>query len=127
MKLSLIVCTYNEKDTILTVLDRIHQAPLLPGWEREVVVVDNASTDGTPELLRSVDYPDTRVIYQPRNMGKGTSIRTAIPHCSGDYAFIQDADLEYDPNDYPHFSHAGRKGRTGSYFRLTHPRAPGYL
>ncbi len=103
MKLSLIVCTYNEKDTVLTVLERIHQAPLLPGWEREVVVVDNASTDGTPELLRSVDYPDTRVIYQPRNMGKGTSIRTAIPHCSGDYAFIQDADLEYDPYDYPIF------------------------
>ncbi len=103
MKLSLIVCTYNEKDTILTVLERIHKAPLLPGWEREVVVVDNASTDGTQELLRSVDYDDTLVIYQPRNMGKGTSIRTAIPHCTGDYAFIQDADLEYDPNDYPLF------------------------
>jgi len=103
MKLSLIVCTYNEKDTILTVLKRIHKAPLLPGWEREVVVVDNASTDGTQDLLRSVDYDDTLVIYQPRNMGKGTSIRTAIPHCTGDYAFIQDADLEYDPNDYPLF------------------------
>lgn len=101
MKLSLIVCTYNEKDTILTVLDRIHEAPLLPGWEREVVVVDNASTDGTQDLLQSVQYDDTLIIYQSRNMGKGNSIRTAIPHCTGDYAFIQDADFEYDPNDYP--------------------------
>ena len=101
MKLSLIVCTYNEKDTILTVLDRIHKAPLLPGWDREVVVVDNASTDGTQDLLRSISFDDTLVIYQPKNMGKGTSIRTAIPHCTGDYAFIQDADLEYHPDDYP--------------------------
>jgi len=103
MKLSLIVCTYNEKDTILPVLEKVHQASLLPGWTREIIVVDNASTDGTQDLLRTVSYPDTRVIYQPRNMGKGTSIRTAIPLCSGDYAFIQDADFEYDPNDYPLF------------------------
>ena len=103
MKLSLIVCTYNEKDTILPVLEKVHQASLLPGWTREIIVVDNASTDGTQDLLRTVSYPYTRVIYQPRNMGKGTSIRTAIPLCSGDYAFIQDADFEYDPNDYPLF------------------------
>ncbi len=103
MKLSLIVCVYNEKDSVLPVLERVHRAPLLPGWDREVIVVDNASTDGTQDLLRTVTYPDTRVIYQPRNMGKGTSIRTAIPECTGDYAFIQDADFEYDPNDYPLF------------------------
>jgi dolichol-phosphate mannosyltransferase len=103
MKLSLIVCTYNEKDTILTVLERIRVAPLLPRWEKEVIIVDNASTDGTQELLETVEDANTRVILQPRNMGKGTSIRTAIPCCTGDYAFIQDADLEYDPNDYPIF------------------------
>ena len=116
MKLSLIVCTYNEKDTILTVLERIHQAPLLPGWESEIVVVDNASTDGTQDLLRSVNYDDTLVIYQPRNMGKGTSIRTAIPHCTGDYAFIQDADLEYDPNDYPIFLKLAEKENPAAIF-----------
>lgn len=107
MKLSLIMCVYNERESILPVLERVHQAPLLSGWEREVIVVDNASTDGTRDLLRSLEadqtYPDTQVIYQPRNMGKGTSIRTAIPACTGDYAFIQDADFEYDPNDYPLF------------------------
>lgn len=103
MKLSVIICAYNEEATILQVLARVHEVVLPPGWECEVVVVDNASTDRTPELLRTVDYEDTQVIFQPRNMGKGTSIRTAIPHCSGDYIFIQDADLEYDPWDYPLF------------------------
>ena len=103
MKLSIIVCAYNEAETILPILERVHQAPLLPGWEREVIVVDNASTDGTQDLLRSITYDDTDVVFQPRNMGKGTSIRTAIPRCAGDYAFIQDADLEYDPDDYPRF------------------------
>ena len=103
MKLSIITCVYNEKDSILPVLERVHQAPLRPGWEREVIVVDNASTDGTQDLLRNISYDDTQVVFQPRNMGKGTSIRTAIPLCTGDYAFIQDADFEYDPNDYPLF------------------------
>ncbi len=98
MKLSIIVCVYNEKDTVLTVLDRIHQVDL-GEWDREVIVVDNCSTDGTREILQTVSKPDTRIIYQPRNMGKGTSIRTAIAHLTGDYAVIQDADLEYDPQD----------------------------
>jgi len=103
MKLSIVICAYNERETILPVLARVHEAPLRPGWEREIIVVDNASTDGTRELLQAVTYEDTRVIFQPRNMGKGTSIRTAIPHCTGDYMLIQDADFEYDPNDYPIF------------------------
>jgi dolichol-phosphate mannosyltransferase len=107
MKLSIIICAYNERETILPVLERVHRAPLLPGWMREVIVVDNASTDGTQDLLRALDaagtYDDTRIIFQPQNRGKGTSIRTAIPYCTGDYAFIQDADFEYDPNDYPLF------------------------
>lgn len=103
MKLSIIICAYNEAETILPILERVHQVALLPGWEREVIVVDNASTDGTQDMLRSITYDDTDVVFQPRNMGKGTSIRTAIPRCTGDYAFIQDADLEYDPHDYPRF------------------------
>jgi glycosyltransferase involved in cell wall biosynthesis len=103
MKLSIVICAYNERATILPVLARVQQAPLHPGWDREVIVVDNASTDGTQDLLRTVEYPDTRVVFQPRNLGKGTSIRTAIPLCTGDYMFIQDADFEYDPNDYPRF------------------------
>ena len=81
-----------------------------------MVVVDNDSTDGTQELLYSVDYDDMHVIFQPRNMGKGTSIRTAIPRCTGDYAIIQDADLEYDPNEYPLFLEVADKENPAAIF-----------
>ena len=116
MKLSIIMCVYNEKDSILPVLERVHQAPLRPGWEREVIVVDNASTDSTQELLHNICYDDTQVVFQPRNMGKGTSIRTAIPLCTGDYAFIQDADFEYDPDDYPLFLERAEVDRPAAIF-----------
>jgi dolichol-phosphate mannosyltransferase len=120
MKLSIIICAYNERETILPVLERVHKAPLLPGWTREVIVVDNASTDGTQDLLRALDadgtYMDTRIIFQPQNRGKGTSIRTAIPYCTGDYAFIQDADFEYDPDDYPLFLERARRDAPAAIF-----------
>src|SRR5687768_10569211 len=98
MKLSIIICAYNEKDTILQVINRVHSVDF-SGWDKEVIVVDNCSTDGTRELLQQLTLPDTRIIYQPRNMGKGNSIRIAIQHLTGDYAVIQDADLEYEPHD----------------------------
>jgi len=116
MKLSIIVCVYNEKDSILPVLERVHQAPLRPGWQREVIVVDNASTDGTQDLLLNVSNEGMQVVFQPRNMGKGTSIRTAIPLCSGDYVLIQDADFEYDPNDYPLFLERAEVDRPAAIF-----------
>jgi len=103
MRLSIIICCYNERDTIVTVLERVRAADPGPGWEKEIIVVDNFSTDGTRELLQGLDLPDVRVIYHPRNLGKGTSVRTGIAHCTGDYAIIQDADLEYDPAQYPLF------------------------
>ncbi|MBI3359556.1 MAG: glycosyltransferase family 2 protein [Chloroflexi bacterium] len=103
MKLSIIICAYNERDTILTVLDRVQAVSLGSGWEKEIIVVDNCSTDGTRELLQSVTAPNVRIIYQPHNMGKGLSIRTGFRHAAGDYGFVQDADLEYDPADQPRF------------------------
>lgn len=109
MRLSVIVCAYNERDTILQVLADI-RAVELGGWEREIIVVDNCSTDGTRELLQTIDQPDIRIIYQPYNMGKGSSIRTAIQYVTGDYALIHDADLEYDPRDHPKFIEAAENG-----------------
>ena len=96
MKLSVIMSAYNEKDTILTALERVKAVEI----EKEIIIVDNCSTDGTRELLQQINDDDTRIILQPENFGKGTSIRTAIPYCTGDYTIIQDADLEYDPQDW---------------------------
>ena len=103
MKLSVIICAYNERETILQVLEGTRAALFGGGWDKEIIVVDNCSTDGTRELLQELDMPDVRVIYQPRNLGKGASIRAGFAHAGGDFGFIQDADLEYDPADQPRF------------------------
>lgn len=109
MKLTVVVCAYNERDTILQVLENI-QAVELDGWEREIVVVDNFSNDGTRELLQTIDDPKITVIFHSENLGKGSSIRTGIEHATGDYVLIHDADLEYDPADHPAFVAEAEKG-----------------
>jgi len=103
MKLSIIICAYNERETILEAIRQARTVDLGPGWEREIIVVDNFSTDGTRELLQSVDLPDVHVIFHPRNLGKGASVRTGIAEASGDYFVIFDADLEYEASDLPRF------------------------
>jgi glycosyltransferase involved in cell wall biosynthesis len=101
MRLSIIICCYNERQTILDAITQADGVDLGPGWEKEIIVVDNFSTDGTRELLQSVDLPGVRVIFHPRNLGKGTSVRTGISEASGDYFVIFDSDLEYEANDIP--------------------------
>ena len=101
MELSIIICAYNERKTILDAIRQVHAVDLGPGWGKEIIVVDNFSTDGTRELLQSVDLPGVRVIFHPRNLGKGASVRTGIAEASGDYFVIFDADLEYEANDLP--------------------------
>ena len=96
MKLSIIIPVYNEAATIREVLQRVRSSPL----EKEIVIVDDGSTDGTRDLLASEAVEGTRVLLHPRNQGKGMAIRTGLKHATGDYVLIQDADLEYDPADY---------------------------
>jgi dolichol-phosphate mannosyltransferase len=103
MKLSVVICCYNEKASIRDVIARSRSVDLGPGWEKEIIVVDNFSTDGTREILQELDYPDVRVIYHDRNLGKGRSIRTGFENATGTYYFIQDADTEYDPAEQPLF------------------------
>lgn len=101
MKLSVIIPVYNERDTIMEIISRVQAVNLGPDWEKELIIVDNCSTDGTRELLQSVTATNARIVLQPQNMGKGTSVRTAIALCTGDYSITQDADLEYNPQEYP--------------------------
>lgn len=103
MKLSIIICCYNERATILDVIEKTKAVPLTNDWEREIVIVDNCSTDGTRELLQAIRDDEIRVIFHERNMGKGMSIRTGIANMTGDYMLIQDADLEYDPAEHANF------------------------
>lgn len=103
MKLSVIICCYNERDTIREVIDKTKQVDLGGNWEKEIIVVDNFSTDGTREILQSMDDSEVRVIFHERNMGKGRSIRTGFENATGTYYFIQDADREYDPSEQPKF------------------------
>jgi len=99
MKLSIIICAYNERRTILNAIDQAHAVDLGLGWEKEIVVVDNFSTDGTREILQSVDLPGARVIFHPRNLGKSASMLTGIAEAGGDYFVIFDSDLEYEADD----------------------------
>ncbi len=94
-KLSIIVPVYNERATVLTVLEQVRRLPV----SKEIIVVENCSTDGTRELLANYQAPDVRIILQAKNLGKGTSVKLGIALAKGEWVIIQDADLEYDPND----------------------------
>ena len=98
MKLSVIMPVFNERNTIQTIVDQVEAVSI----DKEVLIVDDASTDGTREFIlsRYGQRPGFKVILHEKNKGKGSSIRTAIEHISGDAIIIQDADLEYDPQDF---------------------------
>lgn len=103
MKLSVIICCYNERATIEQVIETCKEVDLGQRWEKEIIVVDNDSTDGTREILQALDDPDVQVIFHERNLGKGRSIRTGFANASGTHYFIQDADTEYDPLEQTKF------------------------
>ena len=101
MKLSVAIPVYNEKHTINEILKRVSQAPLPPGVELEIVVVDDCSTDGTRAILQELRMPGLKVFLHEKNLGKGGALKTAFQNSTGDIVLIQDADLEYDPQEYP--------------------------
>ncbi|HSM55946.1 MAG TPA: glycosyltransferase family 2 protein [Candidatus Sulfomarinibacteraceae bacterium] len=116
MKLSVIICCYNERATIMGVIERTREVDLGGGWEKEIIVVDNYSTDGTREILQELDYPDVRVIFHERNLGKGRSIRTGFENAGGTHYFIQDADTEYDPFEQPLFCRKAQETNAAAVF-----------
>src|SRR5450759_3427249 len=96
MKLSIIMPVLNEVDTVAAVVARVQAVPI----EQEIVLVNDASSDGTKEIVDRLASPCVKVVHHPINRGKGAGIRTGLEMATGDVVVIQDADLDYDPHDF---------------------------
>lgn len=114
MKLSIVIPCYNEIETIQTIVDAVKAAPIA---DKEIIIVDDFSTDGTRTLLADKIAPQVQqVLYHEKNMGKGAALRTGFKHATGDVVVVQDADLEYDPQEYPKLLEPIIKGRADVVF-----------
>jgi len=96
MLLSIIMPVYNERGNLVEILNRVQAVPI----EKEIIIVDDGSTDGTRQILRDIKGQNVKVILHERNQGKGAAIKTGLTEATGDIVIIQDGDLEYDPMDY---------------------------
>ncbi len=98
MKLSVVIPAYNEKNTVEEIIRRVLDADT--GLEKEIIVIDDGSDDGTSDILKGIQEGMVRVFYHEKNRGKGAALRTGFQQATGDFVIIQDADLEYDPREY---------------------------
>ena len=98
MKLSIIIPCYNESSTIISLIHAVKQSPIT---DREIIIVDDGSKDGTRDILKQLSDPEVRVIFHKVNQGKGAALRTGFQEADGDICIVQDADLEYDPKEFP--------------------------
>lgn len=125
--LSIIIPCYNERENIIKILDKIDECPIL---NKEIIVIDDCSTDGTKEILETkVKNRVSQLIYHEQNGGKGAALKTGFAHATGDVVIIQDADLEYDPLDYPKVILPIVEGKAKVVYgsRFLHSKAKGYL
>lgn len=112
--LSVVIPCYNERETIRTIVDAVRAAPVA---KLEIIIVDDCSRDGTREVLaREIEPLVSKVIYHDVNRGKGAALRTGFAHATGDYVIVQDADLEYDPQEYPLLLEPMLKGKADVVF-----------
>lgn len=125
--LSVVIPCYNEKDNILDLVKKVKESPI---DNMEIIVVDDYSTDGTREILENDVKPlVSQILYHDVNKGKGASLRTGFEHATGDAVIVQDADLEYDPNEYPSVVTPVFNGETDVVYgsRYLNQKRKGYL
>ncbi len=111
-KLSVVVPVFNERNTLVEIVRRMRAVELPDSIEREIIVVDDGSDDGTRDVLKQLGDSTVRVIMHERNRGKGAAVRTGFANATGEYVLVQDADLEYDPEDWPKLLNPVIRGRT---------------
>jgi glycosyltransferase involved in cell wall biosynthesis len=110
-KLSVIVPVFNERNTLVEILRRMRAVELPDAIEREIIVVDDGSSDGTRDVLKQLSDSTVHVVLHDTNRGKGAALRTGFSHATGEYVLVQDADLEYDPEDWPKLLNPVLRGR----------------
>lgn len=100
MKLSIVIPVFNEVRTVDKIIGRVRSIRLPAGWEKEVIIIDDGSSDGTKEKIEKLRNKEIRKFFHHKNLGKGAAVRNGIKNATGEVLVIQDADLEYDPNDF---------------------------
>ena len=126
-KLSIIIPCYNERESLPIILQKVKNAPI---EDKEIIIVEDLSTDGTREYIRDeIESQVDKVIYHEKNTGKGGALATGFKAATGDVVIIQDADMEYDPNEYPLVVNPIFEGRAEVVYgsRFMNQRAKGYL
>ncbi|MDW8056595.1 MAG: glycosyltransferase family 2 protein, partial [Elusimicrobiota bacterium] len=123
MKLSIIIPVYNEEKTILAVVDKVLKTDF--GISKEIIIVDDGSTDETPSILKKLQISDCKIIFHTTNKGKGAAVKTGIENSTGDIIAIQDADLEYNPEELKYLIKPILEGKSlvvyGSRFMKDNP------
>lgn len=126
-RLTVVIPCYNEQDNIVTIVNKVLESPVP---DKEIIIVDDQSTDGTHQILEEKVKPlVSQIIYHKQNGGKGAALRTGFAHATGDIVIIQDADLEYDPKEYPLVIEPVVSGETSVCYgsRFLNAKAKGYM
>jgi glycosyltransferase involved in cell wall biosynthesis len=112
MKISVVIPVYNEKSTIAELITRVKNVQL----EKEIIIIDDYSNDGTRDVLKALSDSSVKILFHEKNQGKGAALRTGFSHVQGDVVIIQDADLEYNPDEYPHIVAPIKDGHADAVF-----------